>query len=211
MKNLKVIIALGCAMTIGSTFAQDIVLPEADKKGGAPIGEAFANRHSTREFDSSCQISEQTLSNLLWAAAGVNRPNGYRTNPTAMNRQEIDLYVFTKDAVFMYEPVENALREVTKGDHRNLVAAQQAFVNSAPVSVVIVANIDKLGNKNERNMLMAAADAGIVSQNINLFCSANGLATVPRASMDVDGIKKLLKLSDNQIPMLNNPVGYPAK
>lgn len=148
---------------------------------------------------------------MLWSAAGVNRSNGYRTNPTAMNRQEIDVYVFTKDGVYLYIPALNSLREVAKGDHRKLVAAQQAFAASAPVSLVLIANVDKLGDMNQRNMMMAAVDAGIVCQNINLFCSANGLATVPRASMDADGIKKLLNLSDTQIPVMNNPVGYAAE
>lgn len=208
MKFTKIIPLFACAFIANGCMAQEVSLPAPQKDYGCDFGKAVADRHSTRSFDASKQLSEQQLSNLLWAAAGVNRPNGYRTNPTAMNRQEIDVYVFTKDGVCLYLPSDNSLRKVAEGDHRQLVAAQQAFVTSAPVSLVLVANVDKLGEMNQRNLMMASVDAGIVCENINLFCSANGLATVPRASMDAEGIKKLLNLSETQIPIMNNPVGY---
>lgn len=211
MKIANIIPVMACAFIVSNAFGQERSLPVPVKEYGCDFGKAVADRHSTRSFDSDRQLSEQQLSDMLWTAAGVNRSNGYRTNPTAMNRQEIDVYVFTKDGVYLYIPASNSLREVVKGDHRKIVAAQQAFAASAPVSLVLIANVDKLGEKNQRNMMMAAVDAGIVCQNINLFCAANGLATVPRASMDADSIKKLLNLSDIQIPVMNNPVGYPAE
>lgn len=211
MKFTNLISIMACAFIVQTAMGQELSLPVSAKEYGCDFGKAVADRHSTRSFDSNRQLSEQQISDMLWSAAGVNRSNGYRTNPTAMNRQEIDVYVFTKDGVYLYIPASNSLREVAKGDHRKLVAAQQPFAASAPVSLVLIANVDKLGDMNQRNMMMAAVDAGIVCQNINLFCSANGLATVPRASMDADGIKKLLNLSDTQIPIMNNPVGYAAE
>lgn len=211
MKFTNLISIMACAFIVQTAMGQELSLPVPSKEYGCDFGNAVADRHSTRSFDSNKQLSEQQISDMLWSAAGVNRSNGYRTNPTAMNRQEIDVYVFTKDGVYLYIPASNSLREVAKGDHRKLVAAKQAFAASAPVSLVLIANVDKLGDMNQRNMMMAAVDAGIVCQNINLFCSANGLATVPRASMDADGIKKLLNLSDTQIPVMNNPVGYAAE
>lgn len=166
-------------------------------------------RHSDRVFDTK-ELSLQDLSDLLWAANGVNRPGEKkRTAPSAMNRQEIDLYVFNKDGVYKYDAFSNTLQPVASGDHRQLIAGAQDFVLSAPVSLLMVADLSKLGGDDERSKLMGAADAGIVSQNINLFCAGVGLSTVPRASMDQQGLRALLKLSESQVPMLNNPVGYP--
>lgn len=176
------------------------------------VSEALKVRHSERNFDSTRPLSEQQMSNLLWATAGINRPeSGKRTNPTAINAQEIDVYVFTPEGVSLYEPKSHSLTRIASGDHRGLVAGRQEFVMQAPVVLVLVADLGRFRDQSERTKLMAMADAGIASENINLFCAANGLATVPRASMDVEGLKKVLKLTDNQIPTLNNPVGYAGK
>ena len=193
-----------------SVCAADIKLPSPSKSGGATLSQALADRHSCRKFDPTRPLSDQQLSDLLWAACGVNRPDeGKRTNPTAMNRQEISVYVFTKNGVSLYDPSANTLVQVANTDNRSLVAGSQAFVNDAPVSLVIVADISKFGMPdNPRAATMAAIDAGIVCENINLFCAANGLATVPRASMDSDAISRLLNLTPQQLPLMNNPVGY---
>jgi SagB-type dehydrogenase family enzyme len=129
-----------------------------------------------------------------------------------MNRQEIDVYVIRKDGAYLYDAGSHTLKPVAKGDYRNAVAGGQDFAASAPVSIVLVANLEKLGKASEENTrLIAAMDAGIVCQNINIFCSAANLSTVPRATMDKDELKKTLKLSDTQLLTLNNPVGYPKK
>lgn len=129
-----------------------------------------------------------------------------------MNRQEIRLFVFTKAGVYEYLRKENLLKKATDGDQRQLVAGPagrgQNFVLDAPVSLVMVMDIDKFGGDNEHARLMTAVDAGIVCQNINLYCEAVGLATVPRATMDAKGIQQLLGLGERQIPVMNNPVGY---
>lgn len=204
----KVIIGLVSATIMMSSNAQVINLPAHDTKGGLTIMESLSNRASTREF-SNQELSEKMLSNLLWAAGGINRADSKKlTSPTAMNKQEILIYVFTKDYTALYDNASHSLKVIVSGDNRALVSNGQDFAKTAPVLLVLVGDLEKFGNSDARSLQMVAADAGIVSQNINLFCSGMGLVTVPRAMMDTQGIQKLLKLSEKQIPILNNPVGY---
>jgi len=188
--------------------AQEVKLPAPDKKGGSSLMETLWQRKSEREF-SNKELSQKDLSNLLWAACGVNRPNdGKRTNPTARNLQEVTLYVFFADRVCCYDHKAHSLTQVAKGDHRALLASGQEFVLQAPVTLLMVANMESFGEKGDIRQWMGAVDAGIVSENINLFCAAYGFATVPRFMMDRDALTKLLGLSDKQVAILNNPVGY---
>lgn len=209
----KILFPSVAAMAATLTFAQDIKLPAVDlKQKSLSVVEALATRHSVRTY-SSKELSNQELSNLCWAACGVSRNNDFRTSPTAMNRKEIRLFVFTTKGVYEYLPVENILKEKAKGDHRKLVAGTQGFsqdfVLEAPVSLVMVVDLEKLGGQDERSKMMGCVDAGNVSENVNLYCQSVGLCTVPRATMDISGISTLLGLSDKQIPVMNNPVGYP--
>ena len=213
MKRIFIIltVSLMTTMNLSSQDLQDIKLNNPNKSRGAAFMKALSDRASVREYDAK-ELSLQDLSDLLWAANGVNRPDGKRTAPSAMNRQEIDVYVINKDGAYLYDAATHTLKGLTQGDFRKAVAGGQDFVTTAPVSIVLVANLEKLGDaSNEHTRLMAAADAGIVCQNINLFCSAIGLATVPRATMNHGELKKALNLSDKQLPVLNNPVGYPKK
>ncbi len=180
------------------------------KRETLSVMEAYNSRRSTREFADK-QLSLQDLSDLLWAAQGKNRQDGRLTSPTAMNRQEIKMYVFTKDGISLYNPQDNTLTEVKKGDHRGAVAGAQAFAKNAPAVLLFVADAGKFGSTDEHAKQMMAADAGIVSENVNVFCSAAGLVTVTRAFMDKDAVKSVLGLKDGQEPILNNPVGYPKK
>lgn len=107
-----------------------------------------------------------------------------------------------------YLPTSHSLKQITKGDYRNLVASGQDFVNKAPVSLVMIADMTKFGNVDERAKMMAAVDAGIVSENISLACAGLGLATVPRATMKSAEIISLLNLPTNHIAIMNNPVGF---
>lgn len=193
--------------------AQDIQLPAADlHQPSLSTIEALATRHSVREYSTQA-LTNQQLSNLCWAACGMTRDTEHRTAPTAMNRKEIRLYVFTDKAVYEYLPTENVLHHMVEGDHRSLIAGgkgfSQDFVLQAPVSLLMVMDFDRFGNMDERSKMMACVDAGNVSENINLYCQAVGLCTVPRATMDADGISHLLGLTDNQMPIMNNPVGFP--
>jgi SagB-type dehydrogenase family enzyme len=202
-------------MTLSNVYSQEdlqaVKLNNPDKSRGHAVMKALSERHSDREFDAR-DISLQDLSDLLWAANGVNRNDGRRTAPSAMNRQEIDVYVIRQDGAYLYDAAGHTLKPVAKGDYRKAIASGQDFAASAPVSLVLVANLEKLGDATEENTrLIAAMDAGIVCQNINVFCSAAGLSTVPRATMDKNALKQALKLSGTQLLTLNNPVGYPKK
>lgn len=209
MKKLFIVAAWLSVALIGQ--AQTIELPAPDmERPTHSVMQAFKYRKSVREY-SPRMLTPQDLSDLLWAAGGVNRPNGNLTAPTAMNRQEIRIYVFTAEGVCLYIPKSHTLEAVTAGDHRNLIAGPQAFAKDAPVALLLVADMDKFGSTNDHARWMVGADVGIVTQNINLFCAAAGLATVPRGIMDQRGLQQLLGLTDNQIPVLNNPVGYPKE
>ena len=185
----------------------DISLPAPDKSRGTNLMEALWNRQSVREC-ADRDLSEKDLADLLWAANGVNRADGKRTAPSAMNKQDIEVYAITAKGAYRYDASAHKLVLVSEGDHRSAVAGRQGFVSHFPVSLVLVSDVSKFGQNSEQARFTAAMDAGYVSQNICLFCSATGLVTVPRGSMDKDALKKVLKLGDNELPILNNPVGY---
>jgi SagB-type dehydrogenase family enzyme len=187
--------------------AKDIKLNVPNKKTGSPFMQALADRASVREF-STKELSVQQLSDLLWAANGVSRADGRRTAPSAMNRQDVDVYVIMKSGAYLYDANNNILKLVAEGDFREYVAGRQTSVKDAPVSLVLVSDLSRFGKSDDKTKLFAAVDVGTVCQNINVFCAATGLATVPRASMDEDKLKEVLKLTDNQLLLMNNPVGY---
>ena len=207
----KVQLLLLCLFISVATFAADKVirLPKPNLNRNSEVMEAFANRHSTREYAAKA-LTLTDLSDLLWAANGINRPEeGKRTAPSAMNKQDVDVYVVLSEGTYLYDAKAHQLNLVAEGDHRGAVAGGQAFVKSAPVSLLLVSDLSRLGDaKNTHTQLMGAVDAGIVSQNISIFCSAAKLATVPRASMDTAKLKSVLKLTDTQLPLMNHPVGY---
>lgn len=210
MNMIKKTISLVVIVVAGlSAMAEDRALPSPDKSAGLPVMEAFSRRKSVRDFREK-ELSEQELSNLLWAAMGRNRENGKLTAPSCRNFQEIRLFVFDKNGVSEYLPDSHSLIQVVTGDYRNYVAAGQDFVNVAPVSLVMIADMTKFGNMDERSRMMAAVDAGIVSENISVACLGLGLATVPRATMKSAEIITLLNLPDNHIAIMNNPVGFEA-
>lgn len=222
--NIRNMLLAATLMMGAEAFAQQsITLPAPNQKAkSTSVVEALAKRHSVREY-ASTPLSLQALSNLCWAACGMSRDDNHRTAPTAMNRQEIRLYAFTTDAVYEYDAKANTLELRVKGDHRDLLASaggnagngrsgfRQEFVMQAPVALLMVIDFEKFGSQDERAKEMTCIDAGIVSENINLYCQSVGLATVPRAIQDRAGLSQLLGLSDKQLPILNNPVGYPKK
>lgn len=203
----------GCAMSVS---AQDITLPAPDlSEKSMSVVEALKTRHSVREFDATKELSYQQISNLCWGACGMSRDDSHRTAPTAMNRQEIRLFAFTKAGVYEYDAKANKLIKKADGDKRELMASnggnagfKQDFVMNAPVILLMVIDFEKFGMPGEKSMMMGCVDAGNVSENINIYCQAVGFATVPRATHDADAIKALLGLTDKQLPIMNNPVGY---
>ncbi len=208
---------------------QTIKLNPPDLKRGLPFMETLAVRASARAY-SAKDLSLQDLSDLLWAADGINRPaENKSTAPSAMNSHDIRIYVFLKDGAFLYDAPRHELAPVASGDFRAqimmarpprpagappsppapLAAAPPPPPSAPPVEIVLVSDGDRFTRGDpERKFEWGALDAGIVSQNISLFCAATGLKTRPKASMDKARIRELLKLTEAQVVFLNHPVGY---
>ena len=204
----KIIICF--SFLLSSVFAQGtIVLNHPDLTRGLTVMKALSLRASERDFD-TISLSLQDLSDLLWAANGINRPeSGKRTAPSAINAQDIDVYVFIKSGVYLYNPNKHLLDFIISGDYRKLVAGRQENIAKAPVMCLLVSDISRFSRgEDSLKLVWAAEDAGIVSQNISIFCASVGLATVPRATMDSQKLREILKLKDSQHLMLNNPVAY---
>jgi SagB-type dehydrogenase family enzyme len=192
----------------GSAVAADIQLPPPQTGGGKPLMQALKERKSTRQFSPE-KLSGQTLSNLLWAAFGVNRPDGRRTAPSARNWQEIDVYVTLADGVYLYEPKEHSLKQISAEDQRAATGVQD-FVKQAPLNLVYVADLKKTGSTEEQN-LFVGADAGFIGQNVYLFCASEGLGTVVRGLVNREALAKALKLRPEQKILLAQTVGYAGK
>ena len=196
-------------MTLGvmAMQAQDITLTTPETGKGCNTMQAFNQRRSTRQF-STKELSVQDLSNLLWATMGINRQDNKLTAPSCQNKQEIRLFALTPKGAYEYMPISHTLRHIADGDFRPIVAGGQTFVNDAPLCLVMVADMDKFGSTDNRSMTMAAIDAGIVTENACLAAAGLGFATVPRASMDSAKLQEILGLTENQIPLMNTPIGY---
>jgi len=194
--------------------AQDlkpVQLPRPQMDGGKPLMQALKERKSTRSFSSE-KLPMQTLGNLLWAAFGINRPEtGQRTAPSAMNRQEIDIYVATANGLYLYDAKGNTLQPVLAEDVREATGTQ-SFVKDAPVNLVYVADYARMGREtNDEKNLYSAADTGFIAQNVYLFCASEGLATVVRGSVDRPTLARAMKLRPDQKIILAQTVGYPKK
>lgn len=210
MKNPVLLLTVCClfSLTGRGQEQKEIKLNTPDKERGVTVMKAFEQRKSDREFANK-ELSLQDLSDLLWAANGVNRPeSGKRTAPSAMNRQDVDIYVCRADGAFLYDAMNSVLKPVSSADLRPFVADAQAWAATAPVCLVLVSDISKFGGEGQRQMMTGAIDAGIVSQNIAIFCAGTGLVTIPRMSMNQEKLRSGLKLKDSQQLFLNNPVGY---
>jgi SagB-type dehydrogenase family enzyme len=188
-----------------------ISLPSPQTDGGKPLMQALKDRHTTREFSSE-KLSPQALSNLLWAAFGINRADtGKRTAPSAMNWQEIDIYVATADGLYIYDAKGNKLDPVLAEDVRG-ATGMQPFVKDAPLDLVYVADLAKTGKSSaEDKNFYTAVDAGFIAQNVYLFCASEGLAVVVRGNVDRAALAKVMKLRPDQKILLGQTVGYPKK
>lgn len=186
-----------------------IKLNAPDTERGMSVMQALLARKSERLFADK-ELSLQDLSDILWAANGINRPEtGYRTAPSALNAQDVDIYVTLPQGTYLYRADTQELEPVIEGDQRLWVANQQDFMVNAPAFFIYVADVSRYPyGDDEMRIRMGAYDVGIVSQNVSLFCASVGLATVPRASMDIDKLREILRLKPSQYPMMNNPVGY---
>lgn len=212
MKHLKfVTVSIALILILLSSAAataQDIKLPPPETEGGMPLMEALKERKTMRTY-SSRELPDQMLSNLLWAAWGENRSDGRRTAPSASNRQEIDVYVATTKGCYLYDAQENMLKRNLAEDIRSYTG-MQAFVNDAPINLVFVADLSKMGGgSDDAKEKTAYVDTGYISQNVYLFCASEGLATVARGMVDKDALAKKMNLGANQRVILAQTVGYP--
>jgi len=201
---LTILLGLFATAVLG---AETIKLPAPDGDSGVTVMQALKSRHSERAF-SKRDIPLETLSGVLWAANGFNRADK-RTNATAMNKQTITVYAIMKSGAYRYDAKANALIKVCDEDLRPAIAAQQPFAATAPLSLLITAELSDSIYAGARSSI-SNYDAGIVSGNIYLYCAANGLVTVCRASMDREKLKKALELGDSVALHLNHPIGYPT-
>lgn len=192
----------------GSLLAQDINLPEPQKTGGMPLMDALAKRSTSRAFDSR-ELLAQQLSSVLWAAFGINRADGKRTAPSANNKQATDIYVLLKSGAYLYDARANKLEPVLAEDIRKLGGTQD-FITNAPVTLVFVADLSKMGNGSaESKKNTANVNVGYISQNVYLFCASEGLATGARGSVDRAALGSRMKLRPDQLIILAQSVGYP--
>ncbi len=188
-----------------------IQLLEPQMDTGKPLMQVLNSRGSSRAFGSE-KLPMQMLSNMLWAGFGVNRPDsGKRTAPSAMNWQEIDIYVATADGLYVYDAKAHALKPVLAKDIRALTGGQP-FVKDAPVNLVYVADFSKMGDAEEDvKVFCSAANTGFISQNVYLYCASEGLATVVRGLIDRPALEKAMGLRPDQKVTLAQSVGYPKK
>ena len=204
--KLKLSILLA-AFLAGNLLAQSIELPAPQKTGGMPLMEALAKRSTARAFATN-DLSPQQISSLLWSAFGVNRPDGKRTAPSAVDRRETDIYVLLKQGAYIYSAVSNKLDLVATNDIRAL-GGMQSFVKDTPVTLVFVADLAKAGGDTAGNRDFVNIDVGYISQNVYLFCASEGLVTGARAMVDKKALGEQLKLRPDQLIVLAQSVGYP--
>jgi len=221
MKPTCTVFITTCLILSGSgLFAQEttcIKLNEHSKGRGLTIMESLQNRQSTRAYDTR-DLSLQDLSDLLWAANGINRPeSGKKTAPSAQNSQDVDVYLCQANGTYLYDAANCCAKLVSKEDIRPLMEGRRP--SGAPIMLLLVSDMSRYkGYKPDSSMQynkhfyeMGALDAGIVSQNIALFCAGTGLGTIPRAGMDQAGIRQALNLTGSQVIWLNHPIGYPKE
>ena len=195
-------------------YAQEmksIKLLAPQMESGKPLMQALKKRKSSREF-SSKDLPLQVISDMLWAANGINRPDSdHKTAPSTMNMQEIDIYVAKTDGLYLFDAKENMLIPITREDIRALTG-NQSFVKDAPINLIYVANLSKMDKLSADNIYFyAEADTGFISQNVYLYCASEGLVTVVRGLIDKIALAKAMKLRSDQKIILAQTVGYPKK
>jgi len=195
-------------MTPDFVFSQEgeIPLSAPDLKSGKPLMQALSERSSHREFSEE-MLSHEHLSGLLWAACGINRPeSGKRTAPSARNWQDVQVYVFLKEGIYLYDEAGHKLVQVVAGDHRK-ASGMQDFVEKAPVNLVYVSDYDRMKEAQDKS-LYSGLSTGYISQNVYLYCASEGLNTVMRAMVDREAMHSLMKLKPSQHVVGAQTVGY---
>lgn len=205
-----IILALLMGFTASAGEMAPIVLSSPDLNRGTGLMNALDERKTSREF-SEKELPIDVLSGLLWAACGINRPDsGKRTAPSAMNMQEIDIYVAMKSGLYLYDAPKNLLQPVIPDDIRGYVGKQE-FTAKAPVGLIYVADFSRMRGSESDNIFYSAVDTGYISQNVYLFCASEGLSTVVLGWVDKPALAGKMGLREDQRIILSQPVGYPLE
>jgi nitroreductase len=207
---------------IKQSFLKTIILPKPVLKGGDTVVNALRKRKTTREIGEK-KISIQMLSNLLWAAAGINRKKGPfgipgRTAGSASNSQEINVYAAMTEGVYLYEPETHSLAPIAAGDFRKMAIGrgQGPAGMKAPVRLIYAADLDKFskagfqepGLQNpETQKSYYYVDTGMIAANVYLFAASHGLAAWFH-NCDKEGLAAKLNLSNDQRVLFGQTVGY---
>jgi len=187
--------------------ADTIKLPDPVKQGGKPLMTILNDRHSTRSYLEK-ELTLRQLTDMLWAANGINRPDGRRTAPSARNKQEIDIYITTANGVFIYDAAKNALICISGDDIREKTGSQP-WVKTAAVNILYVCDKSRAASQDEKGMLVNAGfTAGACAQNVYLYCASEGLGSVVRGLFNADELKGLLKLNEQQVIIMAQTVGW---
>ena len=187
---------------------QTISLPLPQTDIGKPLMQALKLRQSSRSFYTKA-LPRQEISNILWAADGVNRAeNGKRTAPSAMNWQEVEIYVMLAEGTYRYDAKKHSLELAAAEDLRSATGGQ-TFVKDAPMNLIYVADYAKTSGANEEDKkFYSAADVGFIAENVYLYCASQGLGCVVRGMVDRKSLAGILKLRADQKVMLAQTVGY---
>lgn len=214
-KILYGIFAISLSFLFTNVISQDIALPVPDKTGGMPLMQALNERQTVRSFTSD-NLSQQQLSDLLWAGWGINRPaDKKRTAPSSRNVQEIDVYVALPSGLYLYVAESHTLKQIHNRDIRALTGTQD-FVAGAPVNLIYVADLGKMDKKvgdtiTEANLLSSYANTGFIAQNVYLYCASANLGCVIRGMVPKDKLAPEMGLRSNQVIILSQTVGIPQK
>ncbi len=194
--------------TIASITQKPIELPPPRTNGGMPLFTALQQRRSVRAY-AQRPVPLDVLSNLSWAAFGINRPqSGDRTAPYWRHIMVIDLYLAMADGVWIYEPKMHALLPVIEDDIRSETGMQD-FVASAPLELIYVAHGERMDVPAEERRLYASVDAAFIGENVYLFCASEGLGSVFRGAFDGAKLARRLDLAEHQFVTFVQTVGYP--
>ena len=207
MRSLVFMLILTIFSSLCKAQSNDtIALPSPDKTGGLPLMKALNERHSSRNFVNG-ELSLQQLSDLLWAAFGINRPDGRRTAPSSRNYQEVDIYVATRKGVFLYNAPGNNLIRINSEDMRSATGTQ-GYVKDAAVDLVYVLDKSRVpGDNDEEKLVSAVISAGAMVQNVYLYCASEALGCVVRGSFDGEQLAGVLNLNKQQEIIITQSAG----
>ena len=184
--------------------AETVALPAPAKTGGMPLMQALAERKTVREYKPG-ELDAATLSEILYAANGVNRPDGKRTIPTAMNKQDLEVYVALPGAAYHYDAKANKLVRIDAGDFRAELIMNKSMANNSACILVYASDSTKFPN----DIKYPAIHVGEASQDVYLYCASKGLGTVSLGMYDEKGVRKVFKLDDKMTVILAQAIGFP--